>query len=90
MSRPLRIQYKGAWYHVMNRGGAREKIFCSEQDHQTFLDLLGESIDLWGIRVHAFSLLPNHYHLLVETPRGNLPRAMRHINGVYTQRFNMI
>ena len=88
MSRPLRIQYKGAWYHVMNRGGARQKIFCSEQDHQIFLDLLGESVYLWGIRVHAFSLLPNHYHLLVETPYGNLPRAMRHINGVYTQRFN--
>lgn len=88
MARPLRIQYKGAWYHVMNRGGARQKIFCSEKDYQLFLDLLEESVDLWGIRIHAFSLLPNHYHLIIETPHGNLSRAMRHIDGVYTQRFN--
>lgn len=88
MARPLRIQYKGAWYHVMNRGGARQKIFCSDKDYQLFLDLLEESVDLWDIRIHAFSLLPNHYHLMIETPHGNLSRAMRHIDGVYTQRFN--
>lgn len=88
MARPLRIQYKGAWYHVMNRGGGRQRIFCEGKDYEVFLKLLEECVGIWGIRIHAFSLLPNHYHLLVETPRGNLSRAMRHIDGVYTQRFN--
>lgn len=88
MSRPLRIQYPGAWYHVMNRGNARQEVFLSQKDYETFLNLLGESVELWKIRIHAFSLLPNHYHLLIETPLGNLSRAMRHIDGVYTQRFN--
>lgn len=88
MVRPLRIEYSGAVYHVMNRGGASRPIFRSQVDYQIFLDLLGETVDQWDIVIHAFSLMPNHYHLLIETPLGNLQRAMRHINGVYTQRFN--
>lgn len=90
MARPLRIQYKNAFYHVMNRGNGRQLIFCDEKHYQMFLDLLAEAVELWEIRIHAFSLLPNHYHLLIETPLANLSRAMRHINGVYTQRWNRL
>lgn len=88
MSRPLRIQFPDAWYHVMNRGRRAEKIFHDKDDYQIFIDLLKETIEMWNIRVSAFCLLPNHYHLLVQTPDANLSRSMRHINGVYTQRYN--
>jgi len=88
MARPLRVQYEGAFYHVMNRGNVRQPIFRSSEHYKVFINLLVESIVLWEIKIHSFSLLPNHYHLLIETPRANLSRAMRHINGVYTQRFN--
>lgn len=88
MSRPLRIQYPGAWYHIMNRGLGRTAIFSDAEDRKLFFKTLEEAIKLWKIRVHAYSLMDNHYHLLIETPLGNLSRAMRAINGVYTQRFN--
>ena len=88
MPRPLRIEYPGAFYHVMNRGNARQQIFRSARDYRIFLDLLKESVEKWEIRIHGFSLMPNHYHLLMETPLGNLSRSMRHINGVYTQCYN--
>ena len=88
MARPLRIEYKGAFYHVMNRGNARQVVFRDRHDYETFLTLLQGSAELWEIKLHAYSLMPNHYHLLIETPLGNLSRAMRHINGVYTQRYN--
>ncbi len=88
MSRPLRIEYPGAWYHVMNRGRRSESIYLNEEDYQTFVDLLIEASELWSVNVYAFSLMPNHYHILINTPLGNLSRFMRHVNGVYTQRFN--
>ena len=88
MSRPLRIQYPGAWYHIMNRGRRAEAIFLEKKDYGSFIDLLKESVDLWNVRVSAFCLLTNHYHLLMQTPNANLSRCMRHIDGVYTQRFN--
>ncbi len=88
MPRPLRIAYPGALYHVMNRGNARQPIFRAPDNYKAFLSLLQESAEKWNIVIHAFSLMPNHYHLLIETPLGNLSRAMRHINGVYTQRYN--
>jgi REP element-mobilizing transposase RayT len=72
----------------MNRGNASQKIFRSSKDKEAFLQLLAESAELWKVRIHGFCLMPNHYHLLVETPLGNLSRCMRHINGVYTQRRN--
>jgi len=90
MSRPLRIEYPGAWYHVMNRGRRSEAVFTDRNDYRLFLDLLEEASELWNIKISAFCLMPNHYHLLVHTPEGNLSRCMRHINGVYTQRFNRI
>ena len=88
MSRPLRIEYPGAWYHVMNRGRRAEEIFTERNDYCLFLDLLQESSELWNIKISAYCLMPNHYHMLLQTPEGNLSRCMRHINGVYTQRFN--
>jgi len=88
MSRPLRIEYPGAFYHIMNRGRARHRIYRNQADYQRFIHLLSETCAMWAIRVHVYSLMPNHYHLLMETPRGNVSRAMRHLDGVYTQRYN--
>ena len=88
MSRPLRIEYPGAWYHVMNRGNNFQKIFLDDADKKQFLKLLGETCEMWKIRVHAYCLMDNHYHVLIETPVIGLSRAMRHLNGIYTQRFN--
>lgn len=88
MSRPLRIEFPGAWYHVMNKGAAGRAIFSDDGGKRAFLKLLGEAVQIWNIRIHAYSLRDTHYHLLTETPEGNLSRAMRHIDGVYTQRFN--
>ncbi|MEE9537514.1 MAG: transposase [Desulfobacterales bacterium] len=88
MTRPLRIEYPGAWYHVMNRGRRNETIFSGQKDYHRFIDLLIESCELWNIRIGAYCLMPNHYHLLIQTPNANLSRCMRHINAVYTQRYN--
>ena len=88
MSRPLRIQFPDAVYHVMNRGGARQTTFTGDADYQAFLDTVAEAHRLWGIEVFAYCLMGNHYHLCLRTPRGNLSRVMRHVDGIYTQRFN--
>jgi putative transposase len=88
MARPLRIEYPGAWYHVMNRGRRRERIFQDGNDYQAFIDLLRSTSEMFHADVSAFCLMPNHYHLLIHTPEGNLTRCMRHIGGVYTQHFN--
>src|SRR3989338_3365696 len=88
MARPLRIEFDGAWYHVMHRGLGRKNIFLSDKDHSTFLEILGETSETFKIEIHAYSLMDNHYHLLIHTPQAGLSRAMRHINGVYTQKFN--
>lgn len=88
MTRPLRIEFEGAWYHVMNRGAGRRKIFRTVGDRALFLRLLGDASAIFGVEVHAYCLLDNHYHLLLHTPLGGLGRAMRHLAGVYTQRFN--
>ena len=90
MSRPLRIEYAGAWYHVMNRGRRGEKIFSGRQDFEMFLTVLQEAVELWNVRVSAYCLMDNHYHILLQTPYANLTRFMRHINGVYTQRYNRL
>jgi putative transposase len=88
MSRPLRIEYPGAWYHVLHRGAGRRKTFLSDEDRLTFFDLLQDIHDIWNVEIHAYSLMENHYHLLVHTPSCNLSRAMRHVDGLYTQCFN--
>jgi putative transposase len=88
MSRPLRIQFPEAVYHVMNRGARRQSTFADDTDYQAFLDTLAEAHRLWEIDVFAYSLMGNHYHLCLRTPKGNLSRVMRHVDGIYTQRFN--
>ncbi len=88
MSRPLRIEYPGAWYHVMNRGRRNEKIFADDMDYAMFVELLEDASEMWKVNIAAYCLMPNHYHILLQTPDGNISRTMRHINGVYTQRSN--
>ena len=90
MSRPLRIQYPDAWYHVMNRGRRGEDVFTGKKDYNAFINLLKELVEDYNVKIAAYCLLSNHYHLLVQTPTANISRAMRHLNGVYTQRFNKI
>ena len=88
MPRPQRIEYEGAFYHVMNRGRGRQLIFHGDEYYYAFLDVLAEVDQRFNCLVHAYCLMGNHYHLLIETPNANLSRIMRHVNGVYTQRYN--
>lgn len=90
MARPLRIEFPGAFYHVTSRGNARLPIFHIDGDRNTFLDILKQVLDRYKWCCHAYCLMDNHYHLVIETPEGNLSRAMRHLNGVYTQKYNWI
>ena len=84
MSRPLRIAYPGAWYHVMNRGRRSESIFSDTQDYDYFIDLLIETSELWNVHIAAYCLMNNHYHIRLQTPVGNISRCMRHLNSIYT------
>jgi putative transposase len=88
MARPLRIEFPGALYHVTSRGNARQRVFRDGEDRKTFLATLGWVVERFGWRCHAYCLMDNHIHLLIETPQPNLSRGMRQLNGVYTQRFN--
>ncbi|MBU2590870.1 MAG: transposase [Nitrospinae bacterium] len=88
MARPLRIEYPGAVYHVTSRGNARENIYLEDEDYTVFLVCLCDTIERFNWILHAYCLMGNHYHLLIETPEGNLSRGMRHLNGIYTQKFN--
>lgn len=90
MPRPLRIEYPNAYYHVMNRGRGRQAIFHSDAYYQAFLETIKEASSRFGMEVHAYCLMGNHYHLLIKTPLGNLSRCIRHVNGVYTQRYNRL
>ena len=90
MSRPLRIEYPNAWYHVMNRGAGYRNIFHNDTHRLLFLDLVSQIRKMFKVEIHGFCLMNNHYHLLIHTPGGNLQRAMRHLNGVYTQRYNRL
>jgi len=88
MSRPLRIEFAGALYHLTSRGDRREDIYCDDTDRDNWLEVVGEVCRRHNWLIHAYCLMTNHYHLIVETPDGNLSKGMRHLNGVYTQRFN--
>ncbi len=90
MPRAERIEYEDAYYHVMNRGRQRQRIFHDDSYYKAFLVGLEEAHNRFGLETHAYCLLGNHYHLLVKTPRGNLSRCIRHINGLYTQRHNRL
>lgn len=88
MARPIRVEFAGAVYHVMARGNERRDVFRDDEDRRRFLDTLAEAVERFGLRLHAYCLMPNHYHLLLGTPRANLSRAMGWLQTTYTTRFN--
>jgi len=88
MARPLRIEFEGAVYHITTRGNARSSIFFTDSDRHAFVEILAEAVDRYNWLCHAYCLMTNHYHLLIETPERSLSRGMRHLNGVYTQCMN--
>jgi len=89
VARPLRIEYPGAFYHVTSRGNERKDIFKSGTDREKFLSYLKSATERYGAVIHAYCLMSNHYHLMLETPQGNLSRIMKHINSSYTSYFNI-
>lgn len=88
MARPLRLEFAGALYHVTARGDRREPIYTDEVDRREWLGVLGDACRRFNWVIHAYCQMTNHYHMVVETPDGNLARGMRQLNGLYTQRFN--
>ena len=88
MARPLRIEFPGALYHITSRGNERQKIFRDDRDRSFFLDLLALCCNRFQWRCHAYCLMGTHYHLVIEIQDSTLSRGMRHLNGVYTQKFN--
>lgn len=88
MGRPLRIEYPGAYYHVTSRGNERKDIFKTQRDRERFLTYLQTATERYSAAVHVYCLMSNHYHLLLETPVGNLSQIMRHIDGAYTNYYN--
>jgi REP-associated tyrosine transposase len=89
MSRPLRITYPDAFYHITSRGNEQKAVFKTRNDRTKFLEYLESSSERYDAVIHAYCMMDNHYHLLLETPSGNLPQIMRHINGAYTTYFNV-
>lgn len=90
MSRQLRIYFPGAWYHIMNRGINRQRIFFNDQCRKQFLEYLSETINTYGIEIHAYCLMDNHYHLIVHTPRANISSAIRYLNSSYARYVNIL
>lgn len=88
MARPLRIEYDGALYHLTSRGNERRVIFKDDGDRHLFLRILAQVNERFHWICHAYCLMNNHYHLVIETPDGNLSKGMRQLNGVYTQAYN--
>ncbi len=89
MTRPLRIQFDGAYYHVTSRGNERKNVFRNNRDREQFLSYLKSAHYRYKAVFHVFCLMNNHYHYLLETPKGNLSQIMHHINGAYTNYFNI-
>ncbi len=85
MARPLRIEYEGALYHVTSRGDRQEPIYEDDEDRREFLTVLRDVVERFGWICYAYCLMGNHYHLVIETPKGNLSKGMRQLNGVFTQ-----
>lgn len=88
MARPLRVIFQGAWYHVMNRGAAHGAVFREPSDYRDFLSLLEDLDERFQVEIHGFCAMGNHYHVLLRTPQANLSPAMRHLDGVLTQRLH--
>ncbi len=90
MARPLRLELAGGLYHVTSRGDGRDDIYLTDRDREAWLEVLGQVCERFNWVCHAWCQMTNHYHLLIETPQANLAKGMRHLNGVYTQRFNRL
>jgi len=90
MARPLRLEFSGALYHVTSRGNRKEVIYELDADREAFLSVLAAVCKTYNWGCHAYCLMDNHYHLLIETPDANLSKGMRQLNGMYTQKFNRI
>jgi REP element-mobilizing transposase RayT len=88
MARPLRIEYPGAFYHAISRGNERKAIFRSDSDYELFLETLKDASERFDVLIHAYCLMPNHLHLLIQTQDSNLSQFMKRLLGVYTIRFN--
>jgi REP element-mobilizing transposase RayT len=88
MARQWRIEYPGAFYHILSRGNERQEIFRSDDDREMFIDLIGEFSDRFQIDMIAYVLMGNHYHLLIKTPNGNLAKSMQWLGTAYTRKFN--
>ncbi|MCK5057372.1 MAG: transposase [Candidatus Aminicenantes bacterium] len=88
MARQLRIEFPGTLYHITHRGNEKKPVFLDTDDRECFLDVFGVVIDRFGWNCHSYVLMDNHYHLLVETPGGNLSKGMMQLNSTYTQKFN--
>ena len=88
MARPIRVEYTNAVYHVTARGNERKAIYRDDADRQRFLETIEETVERFGLVIHAFCLMPNHYHLLLQTPRANLSAAAGWLQTTYSIRFN--
>ena len=88
MARPIRVEYANAVYHVTARGNERKAIYRDDADRQRFLETIEETVERFGLAIHAFCLMPNHYHLLLQTPRANLSAAAGWLQTTYSIRFN--
>ena len=88
MARPIRIEFPGAFYHVINRGNAGTDVFKSDRDREKFLEYVGKAAKRYEIKVHTYCLMTTHYHILVETPHANLSQAIKWINVSYAVYFN--
>ena len=88
MARPIRVEYANAVYHVTALGNERKAIYRDDADRQRFLETIEETVERFGLAVHAFCLMPNHYHLLLQTPRANLSAAAGWLHTTYSIRFN--
>ncbi|MGW8389669.1 REP-associated tyrosine transposase [Pseudoduganella sp. HUAS MS19] len=88
MSRPSRIQFQGALYHVTSRGNRRANIFLDHRDFLIWLDILAQVVKKHHIKIHGYCLMPNHFHIIIQTPEANLSQAMQMLNARYCQHFN--
>lgn len=88
MSKHRRIQFKGATYHVMSRGNRKSRIFEDNSDRRRFLAIFSDALERYGVECASYCLMGNHYHLIVHTPRGNISRFMKVVNGGFTQAIN--
>jgi putative transposase len=88
VARPLRIEFSGALYHITSRGNQRQEIFIDNEDRERFLGILAHTVRRHNWLCHAYCLMANHFHLIIETPNGNLSKGMRQVVGVYTQTYN--